>query len=58
MNLYQGLYTSPHLTTVRERIRLNGNKLSEEKFTKYFFECWNKLDSNKKVKEIKYLYSI
>ncbi|GES91256.1 FolC bifunctional protein [Rhizophagus clarus] len=43
-----GLYTSPHLTTVRERIRLNGNKLSEEKFTKYFFECWDKLDSNKK----------
>ncbi|CAB4374728.1 unnamed protein product [Rhizophagus irregularis] len=43
-----GLYTSPHLIAVRERICLNGNKLSEEKFTKYFFECWDKFDSNKK----------
>ncbi|RIA83423.1 Mur ligase [Glomus cerebriforme] len=43
-----GLFTSPHLIAVRERIRLNGNKLSEEKFTKYFFECWDRLISNKK----------
>ncbi len=54
-NLHQGLFTSPHLTVVRERIRLNGSKLSEENFTKYFFECWDKLDSNKKVREKKYL---
>ena len=41
-----GLYTSPHLKTVRERIRINGQPLSEEKFTKYFYEIWNKLDKS------------
>lgn len=40
-----GLYTSPHLKTVRERIRINGLPISEELFTKYFFQVWNKLDS-------------
>lgn len=33
-----GLYTSPHLKSVRERICINGEPLSEELFTKYFFE--------------------
>jgi len=41
-----GLYTSPHLVAVRERIRINGVPLSEEDFTKYFFEVWDKLDAN------------
>src|SRR6476659_5830206 len=27
-----GLYTSPHLISVRERIRINGEDISEEKF--------------------------
>lgn len=40
-----GLYTSPHLRTVRERIRINGEPISEDKFTKYFFDIWNRLDS-------------
>lgn len=40
-----GLYTSPHLRSVRERIRINGQPLSEEKFTKYFYDIWNKLDN-------------
>lgn len=39
-----GLYTSPHLRTVRERIRINGQPISEDKFTEYFFDVWNKLD--------------
>lgn len=39
-----GLYTSPHLRSVRERIRINGLPLSEEKFAKYFYDIWNKLD--------------
>lgn len=38
-----GLYTSPHLISVRERIRINGFPISEELFTKYFFEVWDKL---------------
>ncbi|CAN6607433.1 folylpolyglutamate synthase [Trichomonascus vanleenenianus] len=42
-----GLYTSPHLKSVRERIRINGQPISEEKFTKYFFELWDRLESTK-----------
>lgn len=41
-----GLYTSPHLRSVRERIRINGQPISESKFTKYFFEVWDKLDNS------------
>lgn len=41
-----GLYTSPHLVAVRERIRIDGVPLSEELFAKYFFEVWEKLESN------------
>lgn len=41
-----GLYTSPHLKTVRERIMINGKPISEELFTKYFFEVWNRLDES------------
>ncbi|KAJ2920152.1 hypothetical protein MD484_g370, partial [Candolleomyces efflorescens] len=41
-----GLYTSPHLVAVRERIRINGQPISEELFTKYFFEVWDRLQSN------------
>ncbi|ROW18239.1 hypothetical protein VPNG_00436 [Cytospora leucostoma] len=38
-----GTYTSPHLVTVRERICLDGEPISQEKFTTYFFELWNRL---------------
>jgi folylpolyglutamate synthase len=38
-----GLYTSPHLLEVRERIRINGQPLSQLDFAHYFFECWDKL---------------
>ncbi|KAF0274940.1 hypothetical protein FOG51_00118 [Hanseniaspora uvarum] len=40
-----GLYTSPHLKTCRERIRINGEPISEQLFTKYFFEVWDGLNS-------------
>ncbi|EGW33153.1 folylpolyglutamate synthetase [Spathaspora passalidarum NRRL Y-27907] len=40
-----GLYTSPHLKSVRERIRINGQPINEDKFAKYFFEVWDKLSS-------------
>lgn len=40
-----GLFTSPHLKTVRERIRINGSPINELKFTKYFFEVWDKLST-------------
>ncbi|KAK7060501.1 Folylpolyglutamate synthetase [Paramarasmius palmivorus] len=41
-----GLYTSPHLVAVRERIRINGRPLPEEDFTKFFFEIWDRLQEN------------
>ncbi|KAH7931248.1 FolC bifunctional protein [Leucogyrophana mollusca] len=41
-----GLYTSPHLVAVRERIRINGKPISEEDFAKYFFEVWDRLKAN------------
>ncbi|KFX91726.1 hypothetical protein O988_07608, partial [Pseudogymnoascus sp. VKM F-3808] len=39
-----GLFTSPHLVSVRERIRINSLPITTEKFTKYFFEVWDRLD--------------
>jgi folylpolyglutamate synthase len=41
-----GLYTSPHLVAVRERIRINSEPISEEQFTTYFFEVWYALESS------------
>ncbi|KAI2641079.1 tetrahydrofolylpolyglutamate synthase [Xylaria nigripes] len=38
-----GLFTSPHLIAVRERIRINGVPLSEDLFAQYFFEVWDRL---------------
>ncbi|KAI0693594.1 FolC bifunctional protein [Cytidiella melzeri] len=43
-----GLYTSPHLVAVRERIRINGAPISEELFAKFFFEVWDRLEANDK----------
>ncbi|KAK4184474.1 Mur ligase [Podospora australis] len=40
-----GLFTSPHLIAVRERIRINSRPISEELFAKYFFEVWDRLES-------------
>ena len=40
-----GLYTSPHLRFARERIGLDNAPLSEEKFAKYFFEVWDRLEA-------------
>ena len=41
-----GLYTSPHLRFVRERIQINNTPLSEPAFTKYFFEVWDRLEDS------------
>ncbi|XP_013718871.1 folylpolyglutamate synthase isoform X2 [Brassica napus] len=38
-----GLFTSPHLIDVRERFRLDGKDISEEKFLVYFWWCYNRL---------------
>lgn len=39
-----GAYTSPHLEHVRERIRINGDPISEEKFEQYGIEFKKILD--------------
>ncbi|XP_050383213.1 folylpolyglutamate synthase isoform X2 [Argentina anserina] len=41
-----GLFTSPHLIDVRERIRINGLEISENKFLQYFWNCWYQLEEN------------
>jgi folylpolyglutamate synthase len=46
---YVGLYTSPHLVAVRERIRINGVPISEELFAKFFFEVWDRLEESQQV---------
>ncbi|KAH8803225.1 Mur ligase [Xylogone sp. PMI_703] len=44
-----GLFTSPHLIAVRERIRINSSPISAALFAKYFFEVWDALDAAKAV---------
>ncbi|KAI9762823.1 MAG: Folylpolyglutamate synthetase [Chaenotheca gracillima] len=39
-----GLYTSPHLRFVRERIRVNNAPLSESDFAHHFFSTWDRLE--------------
>lgn len=51
-NAKVGLYTSPHMVAVRERIRINGKPLEEEKFAKYFFEVWDSFERNKEVRTV------
>ncbi|KAK7290070.1 hypothetical protein RIF29_04229 [Crotalaria pallida] len=38
-----GLFTSPHLIDIRERFRLDGVEISEEKFLAYFWWCYDRL---------------
>ncbi|CAE6448966.1 unnamed protein product [Rhizoctonia solani] len=42
-----GLFTSPHLVSVRERIQIDGKPISEEHFTRFFFEVWDRLEATK-----------
>lgn len=59
--LKTGLYTSPHLVTVRvsadslrftsqqvtERIQINGRPIPNADFARIFWECWDRLTSSK-----------
>ncbi|XP_043816862.1 folylpolyglutamate synthase isoform X3 [Manihot esculenta] len=40
---HTGLFTSPHLIDVRERFRLDGEDICEEKFLAYFWWCYDRL---------------
>lgn len=46
-----GLFTSPHLKSVRERIRIDGQPITEQKFTKYFYEVWDRLSTTTSLPE-------
>ncbi|XP_063172353.1 folylpolyglutamate synthase, mitochondrial isoform X2 [Candoia aspera] len=46
-NLKTGFYSSPHLVQVRERIRINGQPISRELFSKYFWQVFNRLEETK-----------
>jgi folylpolyglutamate synthase len=41
-SLKTGLFTSPHLVEVRERIRINGYPLPHDLFASYFWSCYEK----------------
>ncbi|KAM7349211.1 folylpolyglutamate synthase 1 isoform 1-T2 [Cochliomyia hominivorax] len=40
-----GFYSSPHLVSLTERIRINGQPISKQKFTQYFWPVYNQLKS-------------
>ncbi|ELT92360.1 hypothetical protein CAPTEDRAFT_191238 [Capitella teleta] len=42
-----GFFSSPHLVEVQERIRINGEPLGHEAFSRYFWECFNSLQKTK-----------
>ncbi|KAK7278951.1 hypothetical protein RJT34_23992 [Clitoria ternatea] len=41
-----GVFTSPHLIDVRERFRIEGIDITQDKFIQYFWDCWNQLEEN------------
>ena len=48
-----GLFTSPHLVTVRERIRINGEPINEDLFVHYFWNTMNGIKSRESESIIK-----
>lgn len=48
MNKKVGLFTSPHLISIRERIRMNGNDCKKEEFTKAFNQVYDIVKSLEK----------
>ncbi|XP_019584209.2 folylpolyglutamate synthase, mitochondrial isoform X2 [Rhinolophus sinicus] len=48
--LKTGFFSSPHLVQVRERIRINGQPISRELFTKHFWRLYRRLEETKDSK--------
>lgn len=42
-----GLFTSPHLISVKERFRINGKVITDDKFVFYFWSVYNELLSKR-----------
>jgi dihydrofolate synthase / folylpolyglutamate synthase len=47
-----GLYTSPHLTQVNERIRVNGEEISDGDFARAFTDVWDSVERLFAAKEL------
>ncbi|KAM6169611.1 folylpolyglutamate synthase, mitochondrial isoform 2-T2 [Rhynchocyon petersi] len=45
--LKTGFFSSPHLVQVRERIRINGQPISPELFSKHFWHLYHRLEETK-----------
>lgn len=45
LSFLQGLFTSPHLLEVTERVRLDGKPLAKNTFARYFFQVWDRLQT-------------
>ena len=50
-----GLYTSPHLKIIQERIQINSQPVSRATFAKYVFEVWSQLDADAELPKPRYL---
>lgn len=53
--LKTGFFTSPHLVSPCERIRINGKPISEEKFEEYFDFCYENLHNSGKEEHLREL---
>ncbi|MEO0246921.1 MAG: folylpolyglutamate synthase/dihydrofolate synthase family protein [candidate division WOR-3 bacterium] len=47
-----GLYTSPHLIDIRERIKVNSQKIPEEKFAKYICELKPYIEGKRGIRTV------
>ena len=47
--LRTGLYTSPHLVDIRERVRINGQILPKDTFARYFWTVHDRLSSEQEL---------
>ena len=57
-----GLYTGPDLQSIRERIQIDNQPITEDLFTRYFFKMWERLSpgsldvtDDKKIRSPRYL---
>lgn len=57
LNVKTGFYSSPHLVNVTERIRLNGQPITKELFSQYFWKVYSTLE-RAKVNSIESKYEI
>lgn len=47
LNVKTGFFCSPHLLSVTERIQINGEPISEDTFSQYFWNIYNQLHALK-----------